>query len=218
MFTQTINKSSRQAMTDYLTQHFRYPTLSYVNRMTSYAHNVKINRLNLPNDLTDKAYDLFAMDETIDALNDEIEEWTEAHNHQWTAGFNGRSGGYLVLYASHLEPDPYLSFCTACGQKNFTKVEENSTRCGNCGQTTRRNYETPRFNLTTESRDIDDDKNFSDWSMEDLRTRVALVQDFDQLADDLREEFLYLLENFCVTTEEILVPQKIKVMKECALS
>ena len=215
MFTQIVNPRSRTSMIDYLSQHFRYPTGFYANR-TSYAHNVKIHQLALPATLEDKAYDLIAMDEVRDRFSDIINDFTGNHEHCWTAGFNGHTGGYLVLYACSRNPDPHLSFCPHCGQQNFTKAEESNARCGRCGRSSRINYSAPRYNLRLNISGVDQDAEFSEWSLSDLRDRVALIQDFDQLADDLRTEFLYLLDTYCVVTQEILVPQTVTLLQECA--
>jgi len=215
VFTQIVNRRSRTSMIQYLAQHFRYPTRTYTNRATSYAHNVKISQLALPTTLMDKAYALIAMDEVRDRFSDVIDDFTADHQHRWTASFNGRSGGYLVLYACSLEPDPHQSFCTDCGQRNFTKVEGPNARCGRCGRSSRINYLAPRYNLTLNHSSVDQDVDFSEWGLSDLRDRVALIQDFDQLTEDLRSEFLDVLDNYCVTTQEILVPHTVTLLKEC---
>lgn len=98
MFTKTINHNNRQEMIDFLANHFRYYTMSSWNRRTSYANNVKIYNLNLPQEVRDKAWDF---------ISAECEDfWFNVHDFiadfeaetGYTAGFNGRSGGYIVLY------------------------------------------------------------------------------------------------------------------------
>jgi hypothetical protein len=45
-----------------------------------------------------KAYDLLDVEEVWEFLQDLIREWERERKFEWQAGFNGRSGGYLVLY------------------------------------------------------------------------------------------------------------------------
>ena len=67
------------------------------NGHTSYALNMKLYNLGLTSEQEDKAYDLIDFDEAgwyiKDCIADFKEKWPS-----YTAGFNGRSGGYLVLY------------------------------------------------------------------------------------------------------------------------
>jgi hypothetical protein len=63
-------------------------------------------------------------------------------------------------------------------------------------------------------KEIDQDEDFTEWDMEDLKKRVKLIQDFDSLADAIVKEVVYLAENYEVGEEEIQVPKKIKVLKE----
>ena len=96
-----------------------------------------------------------------------------------------------------------------------TIAEESNARCGRCGRSSRINYSAPRYNLRLNISGIDQGAEFSEWSLSDLRDRVALIQDFDQLADDLRTEFLYVLDTYCVITQDILVPQTVTLLQEC---
>ena len=108
MFRKDIDLNNRQEMIDFLTNHFRYYTMNSWNRMTSYAQNVKLRNLNIPQELHDKAYDFIFCDSTEDYDWDErklIEEFTVETG--YSARFNGRSCGYIVLYDTdineHLE-------------------------------------------------------------------------------------------------------------------
>ena len=57
-FYQPVDLRSRQKMTQYLTTHFRYPTLNSWNRSTSYACNLKITHLGLSPEVVDKLFDM----------------------------------------------------------------------------------------------------------------------------------------------------------------
>lgn len=46
-FYQSVDLRSRSQMTDFLTMHFRYPTMNSWNNAVSYACNLKIHKLGL---------------------------------------------------------------------------------------------------------------------------------------------------------------------------
>ena len=98
MFAKEIDLNDRNAMINFLSNHFRYNTMNSWNRSTSYAHNVKLHTLDLPGNLFDKAYDFISaecpeFDDEYYILKHDFENETG-----YTIGTNGRSGGYLVLY------------------------------------------------------------------------------------------------------------------------
>lgn len=110
IFYNPVDKRSRKAMTEFLTKHFRYYTMNSWNKMTSYANNVKIYNLKLPSEIVDKMFMLleaeandyeyvygvdFDIRNQIDAMMDDYFFETG-----YTVGFNGRSGGYLVMYST----------------------------------------------------------------------------------------------------------------------
>lgn len=97
-FYQPVDLRSRQEMAQYLTTHFRYPTLNSWNRSTSYACNLKITHLGLSPEVVDKLFDMIQTQEFFDAMDECKWEFAAKHNYLWQAGMNGRSGGYLVLY------------------------------------------------------------------------------------------------------------------------
>lgn len=75
----------------------RYWTMNSWNRSSSLAYNLKIYNV-IDKDLQDKVYEMLELDEFYDEINELIREFDWFHNYEWQAGFNGRSGGYLVLY------------------------------------------------------------------------------------------------------------------------
>lgn len=91
--------ATREEMIDYLVNHFKYHTLHSWNQSTSYAHCVKVNHLDgLTNAERDKLYDLVQADDFYDEINFLMNEFAIFHKHAYQVGFNGRSGGYIVLY------------------------------------------------------------------------------------------------------------------------
>ena len=111
-FYRAVDGRSRKSMTEFLSQHFRYDTMNSWNGATSYAHCVKLHRLGLAASDYDKAYDLLATEEVRDAWQAVIDEFTEEQAGRATVSFNGRSGGYLVLYESAYQDSQYRSYCT----------------------------------------------------------------------------------------------------------
>lgn len=75
----------------------RYNTMNSWNQSTAPAYNLKVYNV-IPNNLQDKVYELLDCEDFYDAINDCIYLFNLDNNHTWQAGFNGRSGGYLVLY------------------------------------------------------------------------------------------------------------------------
>lgn len=130
LFSKRVDKRSRKEMTAYLENHFRYNTMNSWNRSTSYACNMKLYNLGLDRETEDKLWDLLDVPEFYERLNELIEDFNRQHNYLWQAGWNGRNSGYLVLYQGGTKPSGYRSYCTKCGQKNYTSVAETGKRCG----------------------------------------------------------------------------------------
>lgn len=116
-----VDLRSRAAMIEFLSNHYRYDTMSSVNCATSYAHCVKLHRLGLTAAQMDNASDVLSTD-FVDEITWPIDEFTREQAGGYTIGFNGRSGGYLVLLESRYEDTGHKSRCRSCGQLNFCKT------------------------------------------------------------------------------------------------
>lgn len=212
-FYRPADLGSRHEMTQFLSSHFRYPTMNSWNGCTSYACNLKITHLGLSSEEIDKLFDLIQTQEFFDAMDTLKQDFAATHNYIWQAWMNGRSGGYLVLYQGELTPSGYRSYCSHCGQKNYQVADTGNCTCGICGQPTRVNYSHPHMRVVTyPGRSTDADEDFADWSMEMLRERVRLVQELDQLADRMVEETLSLAAHSEVVEENYFIPQVRKVL------
>jgi len=97
-FIRKVDTRSRQAMVEYLQEHFRYDTMNSCNNSTSYAHNMKVYNLGLESEIEDRLYELLECEEFYWPINDLTDGFGKKHGYSWQAGFNGRQGGYLVLY------------------------------------------------------------------------------------------------------------------------
>ena len=134
-------------------------------------------------------------------------DFNRKHNYLWQAGWNGRSGGYLVLYQGGTKPSGYRSYCTKCGQKNYTSVAETGNRCGVCNEEARIDFSKPLIQIFSyPGREVDMGEDFEDWSLYELKQRTELVQEFDQLADDIVEEALHIDSEHTVEQRVIYKP------------
>ena len=207
LFSQRVDKRSRAEMTAYLSGHFRYNTMNSWNRSTSYACNMKLYKRGLDQETEDKLWDMIQVPEFYERLNERIEDFNWQHNYLWQAGWNGHSGGYLVLYQGGTKPSRYRSYCTKCGQKNYTSVAETGNRCGVCNEETRIDFSKPPIQIFFyPGRDVDMGEDFEDWSLYELKQRTELVQEFDQLADDIVEEALHIASEHTVEEQVIYKP------------
>ena len=205
---------TKKQMAEYLKGHFRYDTMNGWNTSTSYAANVKLGTF-VPRDLMDKAYEILEQGEVFLNINERIREFDETHNYQYQVGFNGRSGGYLVLYQGELKESGYKSYCRKCGHKNYTATKETGRVCGACGEKARVDFSTPHKVATVyPGKSLDMDEDFEEWDTDSLKSRVKLVKEFDELVKDCKKEFIYFCKTFSVKEETIQVPKKIKVLEE----
>jgi hypothetical protein len=209
-FATKVDRRSRKAMTDFLLGHERYHTMNSNNDATSYANNVKLHRV-LPSELQDRGYDMLDVPGIFDDINDLLSDWAAESNYSWQAAFNGRSGGYLVLYQGGRKPSEYKRACWDCGQKNYKAT---STVCGRCHSTNMHDF--TGFQVFTwpgkgvDHRFTEDD--FADMAMYQLRERVEEVQSFDRLCDTVVAAFIDLCENNTVEDEIVMVPTPVRVL------
>ena len=212
-FYQSVDLRSRSQMTDFLTKHFRYPTMNSWNNAVSYACNLKIHKLGLCDEVYEKLFVLLDCQEFFLALKELMDNFAAEHNYRWQVGMNGRCDGYLVLYQGEITPSGYKSFCTSCGQLNYRSVNETGKQCGRCGLHTRVDFDKPHMQVSTfPGRGTDDDTDFTDWSMDELRDRVRLIQEFDRLADRIVDRAIDIARNYVVEEEEYYVPKVRKVL------
>ena len=197
-----LRLGSRSRMIDYLSNHFRYFTMNSWNRSTSYANNVKIYNLPIPN--SDTAYELIQSDWFYHEASFIMDQFAVDNAYEYQAGFSGRSGGYIVMYNGELRDTGYKSRCDKCGQLNFKTVEETGNNsCGKCGRLSRVNLTEPLMRPTTyPGRGIDADEDFEEWSSDSLRDRVHLVCKFDKMCDRILDFLVSCCEKGVVEMEE----------------
>lgn len=214
MFTRRVDLRSRKAMVEYLQKHFRYDTARSWNRVTSYANDVKLHRL-AGVDFS-KALDIIETRKWQDKVNMVLGDFDRRYDYRYQLAFNGRSGGYIVLYLGCLEPSGYKSFCPECGQKNFQTATPGNNRCGVCRQDARVNYQTTHMKVTTwPGRGLDQDEDFQDFDLDQLRARCRLVMDLDSTCDILLAMLQWACQNAKIVEKVVYRPETIKVL-ECA--
>lgn len=213
LFSKRVDKRSRKEMIAYLENHFRYNTMNSWNRSTSYACNMKLYNLGLDRETEDKLWNLLDVPEFYERLHELIEDFNRQHNYLWQAGWNGRNSGYLVLYQGGTKPSGYRSYCTKCGQKNYTSVAETGKRCGVCNEETRVDFIKPPMRIFAyPGRSVDMDEDFENWSLYALKQRTALVQEFDWLADNIVAEALYIAQTLSVEEQTVYIPTTRRVL------
>lgn len=82
----------------------KYWTMNSWNGSESLAYNLKVYNV-IDRKLQDKVYEMMNVDGFYDEINWLIQDFEYDHDYEWQAGFNGRSGGYLVLYKGGKRPD-----------------------------------------------------------------------------------------------------------------
>jgi hypothetical protein len=202
--------ANRNQLVSYLANHFRYDTMHSWNLSTSYARNVKIHNLRLDANSRSRAYDLLEIPEAFQEIKQLIEAFGRKHDYRWQAGFNGRSGGYIVLYQGGTKNSGYKTRCNRCGRLTWY---ESSQACHveGCGGTLEVLPETVRTPFVYPGKGLDEDEDFSTWSLEELKDRVRLVREFDRLCDACVRSFIGFAKTHTVEEREILVPKTVRV-------
>jgi hypothetical protein len=149
-----IDITNDKQMFNFIKNHFEYYTMNSWNRLASIANNVKLHRMHLTGDWT-VAYNLLVNGE-YETVNDFLYCWAEDHP-GYDVGFNGRSGGYLVLTMKgsnrSILPDSITDSQNYEEYKEYCKEYYGSVKA----------------------------------NRQELRELTQLIQDFDRLCDELRD-------------------------------
>ena len=153
-YVKGVDITNDKQMFNFLKNHFQYYTMNSWNRQKSIANNVKIYNLGLTGDHWTAL--AFIQDDDYFTINLMIEDW-EAEHKGYKVGFNGRSGGYLVLYAADRNDTVLSADVDEC-----ESYEEYKRYCQEFYGSVKAN----RY---------------------DLIQMVKIVQDFDKLCDEIRD-------------------------------
>ena len=214
-FYKKVDVRKPKDMIDYLKNHFRYNTMNSWNRSTSYANNLKIHRV-IPNEFQDKAYAIMEQGDVYDEINGLLSDFDVSHDYEYQVGFNGRSGGYLVLYRGGYKMQRYFSGFSPedpDDKRDYSDYyrrwfsHEEAKEMGTAYSSYKQVYTQP-------GREIDMDADYEECDIEELRNRIKLVREFDRLCDDVVNLFIDYCKNFNVQEKEIKVPKTIKVLVE----
>jgi hypothetical protein len=124
-------------------------------------------------------------------------------------GFNGRSGGYLVLYRGGKEKSGYKTRCNQCARLTWYETEQPCHVSGCDGTLERLAQE--HYCVYTSGEGVDDDEDFLDWTSEQLKDRARLVREFDRICDACVGSFINFAKTHKVEEREILVPKSVRV-------
>lgn len=164
-----VDICSTKSMFNFINEHFTYYTMNSWNRLESIANNVKLYNLNLDGDWgTALAY--LEDDGDIGGLQSEIRDmiWEWEQNHPgYCLDFNGRSGGYLVIY-NHDKKN---------GTVNFRNILPEHLQGYDTYEEWKESIREPWYGSR------DSVKNY----IPELREYTELIRSFDKLCDDIRE-------------------------------
>lgn len=150
-----IDITNDKQMFEFIKNHFTYFTMNSWNCTQTIANKVKIYNLGLEGDAW-RALNLLEADEYFE-VNETIRFWEYEHP-GYSVGFNGRSGGYLVLYNKDNYRSVLPDFVEDCDT-----YEEYKAYCKDyfgCGVK---------------------------YNRRELKELCQLIQDFDMLCDELRD-------------------------------
>lgn len=80
----------------------RYWTMNSWNLSKSMAYNMKVYNI-FPSKYVNTIYDMLNDPSAYLEVNHLIANFDAKYNYKWQVGFNGRSGGYLVLYSGGIK-------------------------------------------------------------------------------------------------------------------
>ena len=178
-FNQTKGIKTLNDKFNYVKNHYKYYTMNSWNGLWSVANNVKIYNLGLSSEQQDKAYEFMECENFYDEINFLI------NDSGLNVGFNGRSGGYLVLYNKE-------NNCCAVDDSfyNFSSYKD-FLNCEKEGEKLRTSQENCRCIIEND---------------------FELVKAFDILCDDIRAQLIYTIENCEIITEEYTTTHERKLI------
>jgi hypothetical protein len=203
-------------MIAFLRNHFRYDTMNSWNKSTSYARNVKIYRSGLTPEQEMKAFEFIDTPGALEDINLIMRDFEVNHDHEWQVGFNGRSGGYIVLYKGFMELDTHTkTVCSHCGIRTGY-AEEMPCKVSGCSGTLKK-IDRPVYRIGVyPGKGVDMGEDFEEWSDDALEARYDLVKEFDQMVDDCIAQFKYLLDNFRIVEKVVPCTRTIRVVEPIA--
>lgn len=212
-FIRMFSGRTKESMAEFLVKHSRYYTMNSWNGTSSYSNVCKLHSLGLRGGQLQKAYEVIQLEDLHDLISMPIQLFTAETNGAYTVGFNGRSGGHMVLYAGEYFDTGHKSRCTKCGQLNFQSVsDDRPAQCGVCSGA-RVNLSKPMRQHRVLNHGIDSEmsrEDFMDLSLVELKNKVDLVQTFDRVCDQVRDDFIQVLDDYMVVEETVMIPKQVR--------
>jgi hypothetical protein len=88
--------------------------------------------------------------------------------------------------------------------------------CGAVGKYGRVNYTTlPKSLSVYPGKGLDQEEDFVEWSLSELRSRVELISRFDQACDEIRDNFIALIGSCKVVEEVVMIAKTVKRIECC---
>ena len=179
----------------------RYYTMNSWNQATAPAYNLKIYNV-INKKLQDKVFGLMECEELWEEIRWRISDFNENNDYDYQAGFNGRSGGYLVLYEGGKRLSGHKSYCINCGQRNYETTQESGHNiCGKCGEKKRVNHIS--YTVYT-SPGI---------SIDERTVPTNVLKSFRRLALDIVKLTERMARDYNVVEETVMVPKRVKSLK-----
>ncbi len=179
----------------------RYDTMNSWNLSQAPAYNLKVYNV-VDNSLQSKVFELMDTDEFWDPINMLIHNFDIEHDYNWQAGFNGRSGGYLVLYRG--------------GKRTayYTKKDFNNNGMAYMGDGIGwKTYEEAKELNLVDREIITSVYTQPGKNIEDNEVPGEVLRSFRQLALDIVKTAENLAKNATVEEEEYIVIKKRKIIK-----
>ena len=183
-FDKTAGVNTLSGKFKYIKDHFTYWPFNSWNGGKNIANKVKVDEMGLDRAVVDKVFEMMDADNEgyWFHINDCLEY--ECEDRGLKVGFNGRSAGYLVLYS----PDKYHPTSLLGEYWNYDSYRD----------------------WLADYADGDDYRA----AQADLRYMIErdfdVVQKFDQLCDNMRENLIYMAENYEIEEESYTVVKTVK--------
>lgn len=175
--------------------------MNYWNLLKAPAYNLKVYNV-IPQKYRQKVYELMEAEDFYYPINELINSFDYDHKYLYQAGFNGRSGGYLVLYKSSVE---YKRIFT------FKDCNEYQTRDYADGYGWKTIAEAKKQGLY--NKEIANIKT-SCAGIEDSEVDQDILTDFEKLAIDIVNCTIFQAKNFKIETESYTVKKTRKILIE----
>lgn len=184
----------------------KYNTMNSWNNSTAPAFNLKVYNV-IPQEYRGRVYEVIQTEEYWDEVRGLISNFQVKYDYLWQAGFNGRSGGYLVLYRGGKNTEKIT-------EKDFEKNDTIYVR-GGIGWKSKAEIEAMGLmNKTITTRIY----TLPGKSIDFEEVPKIVLDDFKQLAINIVKLAIDYAKNYEVVDEEYCVTKTRKVFKESGRS